>query len=143
LIDRLKLKLDKMENSNFNKVGEYLLELGYNIVIQDTDSEVYVVEKESDGINNLFIGVADPILIIEQYLFTLDNDSSEVFKNLLMKNRDIIHGAFALDEVGDKVIFRDTLQIENLDLNELEGTLNSLGLLLSEYSDELIEFSKK
>ena len=132
-----------MENSNFNKVGEYLLELGYNIVIQDTDSEVYVVEKESDGINNLFIGVADPILIIEQYLFTLDNDSSEVFKNLLMKNRDIIHGAFALDEVGDKVIFRDTLQIENLDLNELEGTLNSLGLLLSEYSDELIEFSKK
>jgi len=131
-----------MEKENFNKVGEYLLELGYNIIHQDIDSEVYVVEKESDGINNLFIGVADPILIIEQYLFTLNNDSPDVFKNLLIKNRDIIHGAFALDESGDKVIFRDTLQIENLDLNELEGTLNSLSLLLSEYSDELIGFSK-
>ena len=59
-----------------------------------------------------------------------------------MKNRDIIHGAFVLDESGKKLIFRDTLQIANLDLNELEGTLNSLSLLLSEYSDELINFSK-
>ncbi|MFT6442591.1 MAG: hypothetical protein ACJASM_002140, partial [Salibacteraceae bacterium] len=36
----------------------------------------------------------------------------------------------------------DTLQIVSLDLNELEGSLNSLSLLLSEYSDELIKFSK-
>jgi hypothetical protein len=47
-----------------------------------------------------------------------------------------------LDETGKKVIFRDTLQLENLDQNELEGSLNSLSLLLSEYSTELIEFSK-
>jgi len=79
---------------------------------------------------------------MEQYLFELKNDSSEIFKNLLMKNRDIVHGAFVLDETGKKVIFRDTLQIENLDLNELEGSLNSLSLLLSEYSDELISYSK-
>ena len=132
-----------MESTNYNKVGEYLLDLGFAIVNQDAETEVYIVEKEEDGIVNLFIGVADPIIIIEQYLFSLDADSPEVFKNLLMKNRDIIHGAFTLDEEGNKVIFRDTLQVENLDLNELEGTLNSLSLLLNEYSDELIEFSKK
>ena len=132
-----------MENSNFNKVGEYLLDLGFAIVSQDADSGVYIVEKQEEGIVNLFIGVADPIVIIEQYLFSLNEDSPEVFKNLLVKNRDIIHGAFTLDEDGNKVIFRDTLQLENLDLNELEGTLNSLSLLLNEYSEELIEFSKK
>ena len=60
-----------------------------------------------------------------------------------MKNRDIIHGAFALDESGNKVLFRNTHECENLDLNELEATLNSLALLLSEYADELIAFSKK
>ncbi len=132
-----------MESANYNKVGEYLLDLGFTIVNQDIDTEVYIVEKLDDGINNLFIGVADPILILEQYLFTMENDSPEVFKNLLMKNRDIIHGAFVLDDEGNKVIFRDTLQVENLDLNELEGTLNSLSLLLNEYSEELIRFSKK
>ncbi|MCC7454321.1 MAG: molecular chaperone Tir, partial [Crocinitomix sp.] len=41
-----------------------------------------------------------------------------------------------------KVIFRDTLQVDSLDLNELEGSLTSLSLLLSEYSDEIISFSK-
>ncbi len=132
-----------MESANYNKVGEYLLDLGFTIVNQDLETEVYIVEKLDDGINNLFIGVADPILILEQYLFTMENDNPEVFKNLLMKNRDIIHGGFVLDDEGNKVIFRDTLQVENLDLNELEGTLNSLSLLLNEYSEELIRFSKK
>jgi hypothetical protein len=65
-----------------------------------------------------------------------------MFKELLKKNRDIVHGAFVLNETGDKVIFRDTLQLESLDLNELEGSINSLSLLLSEYSEELIKFSK-
>ena len=40
------------------------------------------------------------------------------------------------------MIFRDTLQIENLDLNEIEGSLTSLSLLLSEFTDEIIAFSK-
>mgnify|MGYP003623274160 FL=1 len=48
-----------------------------------------------------------------------------------------------LDEEGKKVIFRYTMQIENLDMNEFEGALNSLGLLLSEYYEQIIEFSKK
>ena len=49
---------------------------------------------------------------------------------------------FALDESGKKVVFRNTHECENLDLNELEATLNSLSLLLSEYSDTIIAFSK-
>jgi hypothetical protein len=61
---------------------------------------------------------------------------------LLIKNRDIVHGAFVLDESGEKVIFRDTLQTENLNKNELIATINSLSLLISEYSTEMISFSK-
>lgn len=90
----------------------------------------------------MVIGVADPIVIVEQFLFELGKDDKEVYRKLLVKNRDIIHGAFVLDAESNKVIFRDTLQLENLDLNELESTFNSLALLLSEYTDEIIEFSK-
>lgn len=131
-----------MEKINFDTVGEYLLELGFTIVSKDEENQVYLVEKIEEGINNLFIGVASPILIMEQYLFPVNKDDLLLFKSLLMKNREIIHGAFVLDAEGSKVIFRDTLQLENLDLNELEGSLNSLSLLLNEYSTELIKFSK-
>ncbi len=126
----------------FNKVKSYLLDLEYTILHEDAAEELVVVEKEDAGITNLVIDCEDPILIIEGILFEVKSTSEDMLKQLLMKNREIIHGAFTLDETGTKVIFRDTLQLENLDLNELQGTLNSLELLLSEYSSEIIEFSK-
>ncbi|AEE18435.1 hypothetical protein JM84_1227 [Dokdonia sp. Hel_I_63] len=128
--------------NHFNITRDFLLELNFNITTENTEDGIMVVQKENSGIKNLILGVAPPILIIEQFIFTINNQSEKIFKSLLQKNRDIIHGAFVLDETGKKVIFRDTLQIENLDLNELEGSLNSLSLLMSEYSDHIIEFSK-
>lgn len=128
--------------NHYTIVRDFLLELNFNITTENTTDGIIVVQKENSGIRNLILGVAPPILIIEQFIFTINNQSEKVFKSLLQKNRDIIHGAFVLDETGKKVIFRDTLQIENLDLNELEGTLNSLSLLMSEYSEQIIEFSK-
>ncbi len=130
-----------METS-FTKVKNYLIDLECYICFENESDGIIVIDNKEDGINNLVIGCADPLLIMEQFLFELTSDNTEVFKSLLIKNRDIVHGAFVLDETGTKVIFRDTLQIENLDLNELEASINSLSLLLSEYTDQIIEFSK-
>ncbi len=129
-------------NSYFEKVKDYLLELNFSIMQEDEEDGVFVVEKEDEGMTNVVLIVADPLLIVEQFLFEIKDDKNDVHKQLLIKNRDIIHGAFALDDSGKKVYFRNTHECENLDLNEIEATLNSLGLLLSEYADELIEFSK-
>jgi hypothetical protein len=129
-------------NDHFEKIQGYLLDLDFSIINENEEDGVFWVENEDAGIHNLVIGCLDPILVMEQFLFEIKNESNEMYKSLLIKNRDIIHGAFVLDETGKKVIFRDTLQLENLDLNELEGSINSLSLLLSEYSDELIKFSK-
>jgi len=126
----------------YNKVKDYLLNLEYNIVQEDTTEELFVVENPEGGIANLIVDCEDPILIIEGLLFEISDENPDIYKSLLIKNREIIHGAFTLDESGKKVIFRDTLQLENLDQNELEATLTSLEMLLSEYSEEIISFSK-
>ncbi len=128
-------------SEEFSKVRDCLLDLGYDISHEDVDSGTMVVNDVSSGLNNLVLGVADPLLIFEQFIFECQVDSVEILQSLLKKNRDIIHGAFVLDETGRRVIFRDTLQLHNLGKNEIEGTINSLGLLLSEYSDDLIKFS--
>ena len=127
--------------SHFEKIKNYLIELGHDITYENTEDEVFVVNDNELGLQNLVLGCADPILIIEQYLFDIKADNIDAYRFLLESNRTIIHGAFVLDEEGTKVIFRDTLQIENLDLNELEGTINSLSMLLSEHATELIKFS--
>lgn len=126
---------------NYQKVRNYILDLEYSIVSEDEQSETLIISKEEEGIKNMVVACADPILILEQPLFALKSDKPEVYKELLKKNTDIVHGAFAIDE-NNIVLFRDTLQIENLDLNEIEGSLNSLSLLLSEYCKELVEFAK-
>ncbi len=129
-------------NVHFNKTKNFLLELNFTICKEIETDGIFVIEKENFGIKNLIIGVAYPILIMEQFIFKVNQPNEAMFKALLQKNRDIIHGAFVLDEKGERVIFRDTLQLENLDLNELEASLNALSLLLSEYSDQIIQFSK-
>lgn len=126
----------------FKKIETFISELGHTISFKDEEKGIFCIENEEDGIKNLVIGVAPPIVVLEQYIFTLYQDDKEIFKSLLQKNRDIVHGAFVLDETGKRVIFRYTLQIENLDINELEGALNSLGLLLSEYYEQILTFSK-
>jgi hypothetical protein len=78
---------------------------------------------------------------MEQLMFKVKKDELSMNKALLQKNQDILHGAFVLNETGDTVLFRDTLQVENLDLNELAGSLRSLTLLMSEYANEIIKFS--
>ncbi|WP_026703880.1 YbjN domain-containing protein [Flavobacterium soli] len=126
----------------FDTVKNYLQALQLDIKHENQKEGIFIVSNEQDGILNLIICVAHPIVIFEQFIFEIKNPQNEVYKALLQKNRDIIHGAFVLDDSGRKVIFRDSLQLENLDQNEFGATLNSLSLLLSEYSEQIINFSK-
>jgi hypothetical protein len=127
----------------FQKVKDFVTELEYEIVSEDTAEELIVVDKEEDGIKNLIIDCEDDILIIESFLFEVNAPSKDMLEWLLKTNREIIFGAFVLDSSGKKVIFRDTLALENLDINELEGSLNSLQLLLAEHMNELLDYSKQ
>jgi hypothetical protein len=130
-----------MEN-NFKKVKDYLLDLEYCIISEDTSEELIIIENLDAGISNLIVDCEDPILIVELHLFDLQNGNEEIFRRFLQMNREIIHGAISIDKTGKKVILRDTLQLENLDLNELQGTLNSFEIFLSENANELISISK-
>lgn len=126
----------------FGLIKGYLLQLQLDVTHENRQQGIIVVSNEQEGIVNLIICIAPPIIIYEQFIFEIANPTADIYKALLQKNRDMIHGAFILDESGTKVIFRDSLQVENLDRNEFEATLNSLSLLLSEYSEQILHFSK-
>ncbi len=129
-------------SENYEKVRNYLLELGLSITSEDEKEELAVVEDEEKGIKNLIVDCEAPILIIEQTIMPVPAKSETLYKRLLQMNRTLVHGAFVLDEDEKNVLFRDTLQLENLDLNELEGSINALSLALAENANELIAFSK-
>lgn|SRR5690242_12742278 len=124
-------------------IEQFATRLQCRIVYKNEQNGILKIDNEPDGIHNLIIGIAPPILIMEQFLFSFRADNLEMFKQLLQKNRDTIHGAFVINEEGNKVLFRYTMQLENINFNEFEGAINSLGLLLSEYSQQIIDFSKR
>ncbi|MFT3678025.1 MAG: YbjN domain-containing protein [Chitinophagaceae bacterium] len=124
-------------------IEDFALKLNCRIIYKNEQNGILKINNQPDGIHNLIIGIAPPILIMEQFLFSFRADNMDMFKKLLQKNRDTIHGAFVINEEGDKVLFRYTMQLGSIDFNEFEGALNSLGLLLSEYSQQIIDFSKQ
>ncbi|MCP3924117.1 MAG: YbjN domain-containing protein [Desulfobacterales bacterium] len=131
-----------MEEEKFNLVKEFIMEMDLSIVSEEADEHLVIVDDEDNGIKNLIIDVEDPILIIEQIIMKVPGNTEVLFKRLLQMNRNLVHGAFVLDEDCEYIIFRDTLQIENIDRNELEGSIQALSLALSEFGNELIEHSK-
>ena len=119
-------------SGNYITVKNYLLDLDLKIVDENESEELVVVEDEDAGIQNLVIDCESPIVILEQLIMEVPEDSGELFKRLLQMNRSLVHGAFVLDEEGKYLFFRDTLQLENLDRNELEGSIRALSLGLAE-----------
>jgi hypothetical protein len=51
---------------------------------------------------------------------------------------DLVHGAYALEE--NNVVLVDTLQTENLDLNELQASIESLAFAAVQNYEELSSY---
>ena len=117
--------------ADFEKVKDFLLDMGFVMSHEESQEELVVIDDEDRGIKNLVIDCEAPILILEQVIMSMPESSSDFCKRLLQINRTLVHGAFVLNEEGTTLLFRDTLQLENLDRNELEGSIDACLLYTS------------
>lgn len=127
-------------SEKFQMVKEYLTDLDIKIVSENLDEEMVVIEDLDNGVQNMFVDCEDPIVVIEQLILEVPSNPGDLFNRLLQINRSMVHGAFVLDDDGKRIIYRDTLQLENLDLNELEASIQSLSLSLAENGEELLSY---
>jgi hypothetical protein len=127
---------------NFEKVKGFLLDMGVEVISEDRSEEIIVADKPESGIAHLVVDCEEPILIMEQPIMSVPEDRETCFFELLKMNRYLVHGAFVLDADRDTILWRDTLQLANLDRNELEGSVKALSLALAEYGGDLLRLSK-
>ena len=130
-----------MENK-FDRLKSFVQNLGFEVASENFNEQIILISDESKGIVNLVIDIEDPIVIFEQLIGTIREESIVIYKQLLQMNRTLVHGAFVLDEENDRLLFRDTLQVENLDENEVDGTLSALSLAMAEYGSTLLRICK-
>jgi hypothetical protein len=127
----------------FDKVKDYLLEMGHDIVREDVGEGILIITNQSKGLMNTMLDCEGEILVIEQHILDMNPNQSTAHKRLLQINREVVHGAFVLNEDATMLLFRDTLQLSNLDPNELEGSLNALSIALIENTEELLSWAVK
>lgn len=130
-------------SDHFEQVKEFVLDLGLQIDEEIASEEILIVNDHQRGVQNLVIDCEDDVLVLEQLILKLDREATvQVYRRILQINRELVYGAFVLDEEGNSLIYRNALALENLDLNELDSTINALSLGLAENGAELLAFAQ-
>ncbi|MEM8929940.1 MAG: YbjN domain-containing protein [Acidobacteriota bacterium] len=126
----------------FERVKRYLTELELPIREEDAIEELVVVDDRSNGIVGLVIDCEAPILVLEQLIAPVPASPGPLYLRLLQMNRTLVHGAFVVDAEAGRVLFRDTLLLDTLDLAELESSIRALALAIAEHGAELLHLTR-
>jgi len=120
------------------KIESYLLDLSLDY--EEQGDGLWLVSGEERGLERLVVMLADPVVIVQiKVMRAPETRQAELYEQLLRLNAsDLIFGAYALQD-GD-VILINTLQAETLDLEELRGTIDGIGLALSQHYELLSRY---
>ena len=126
--------------ANFNEVKAMVLSLGYVPENEDPEEELFMVSNVDEGICNLVIDCEDELLILKQHIMDVGPNIDPM--RLLQMSDTMVHGAFTVDEEKKRVWWYDTLELPNLDPNELESSINALSAIIAEHAKELSTMAK-
>jgi hypothetical protein len=115
-------------------IEHYLIQMGHpHETIADN---MWVVRDTA----NIVISYEPPLVIFRSKLMDVPGKNREAFFRLLLELNasEMIHGAYGIE--GDVVALIDTLQSEQLDLNEFQATVDALLLAISQDYQRLKSF---
>ena len=101
---------------------------------------MWLVHDSSQG-EKIAIQAADSLLLFRVKVLELHEvrDRAALYEQLLTLNAsDLVHGAYGISDGA--VVLTCTLQIENLDYNELQGVLDDFSLALANHYEKLSKF---
>lgn len=96
---------------------------------EEVDDGMFLVHTDNNGAP-IVVHHSDPLLLVRMKVMDLPDDSSGLaglYETLLKLNAsDVVHGAYGIEE--GELILSDTLQLGNLDFEELQASLESVQL---------------
>jgi hypothetical protein len=112
-------------------VEAYLLRLNRRFRTLDGQSGTFLVETSADQ-PALVLRVDPPLVVIRVQIGDAKNanDATALFKQLLELNaKQLVHANYGLDD--GHVVLSSALELENLDFNELQATLDEIDMALA------------
>ncbi len=116
---------------------------GGNLSMTEVEPNLWVVRTPDDA--EVVVHYAPPVVILRVRVMELPASEprrGDLFRQLLEFNaRDLVHGSYGLE--GDHVVLTDTLELENLDFNEFEGSFESMTLALASHLGALATYRER
>jgi hypothetical protein len=97
---------------------------------------------EEHGGTPLVISYAPPLLVFRLKVLDVPRDGDkchQLYRRLLQANAsELVHAAYGLEE--EDVILTDSLQLENLDFNEFQASVDSMQMAVASHLESLAPY---
>jgi hypothetical protein len=123
-------------------VEAYLLRLKRRFGPIDDQPGTFLVESSS-GMPPVALRVDPPLVVVRVHIGEVKrgSDPAPLFRKLLELNaRQLVHASYGLDD--EHVVLSSALELENLDFNELQATLDEIDVALAQHVPELARLAK-
>jgi hypothetical protein len=113
----------------------YLIRM--DLEFDEVDEGMFLVQPKSDG-PPVVVHHSPPLLLVRLKVMEMPEgqDLGELFKSLLVWNAtDVVHGAYGIDE--EDLVLTDTLELESLDFQELQASLESMQMASASHMNQI------
>jgi hypothetical protein len=123
-------------------VEAYLGRLNRRFEAVEGQEGTFVV-RSSDRMPPIALRVDPPLVVFRVHIGDVPNaDNVALFRKLLELNaRALVHSSFGLEE--NRIVLCAALELENLDFNEVEATMDEFDMTLAQQVPVLSELSKQ
>jgi hypothetical protein len=125
-------------------VEAYLGRLSRRFSAVEGETGTFLVQS-SDAMPPVVVRVDPPLVVVRVHIGDVKGDAhanAAMFEKLLQLNaKALVHTSFGLED--SRIVLSSALELENLDYNELEATLDEIDLTLAQQVPALAELSKK
>lgn len=119
-------------------IESYLLKMG--VAYEDLAGDIWRLRL--DGIENLMVSLAGPIVVFRLKLMDIPVAQREaLFETLLRLNTtELFHCAFGIED--NAVVLGGALELENMDFNEFQAVIDDISIAVSKQYPVLSKFRK-
>src|SRR5215472_15821781 len=123
-------------------VEAYLERLNRRYSAVEGEPATYLI-RSSDKFPPIALRVDPPLVVLRVHIGEAPKTNHlPLFRKLLQLNaKALVHSSYGLEE--DRIVLSNALELENLDFNELEATLDEMDLALAQQVPELAELSRR
>lgn len=126
-----------------NDVEAYLGKMNRSYAPVDDQPGTFLVHGNSN-MPPTALRVDPPLVVLRVHVGDVEGqsgDNAELFRKLLTLNaKALVHTSFGLEE--SRIVLSSALELENLDYNELQATLDEIDVTLAQQVATLAELSK-